>query len=100
VILAFDYDGTWSADAGLFDDFVTAAISRGHTCIVVTNRSPGEGAGLADLLRPVRVIFASGGPKRAAALAAGFAVDVWIDDNPILVDKGAAGIVEIGHQHA
>ncbi len=98
MIVAFDYDGTWSADPTVFAAVVAAFRDRGHVCLIVTNRGPTEGA--AELARTgLPIIFANHGPKRAAARAVGHEVDVWIDDNPILVDKGAAGIIEIGYEH-
>lgn len=89
MMFAFDYDGTWSNDPALFAHFAHAADLRGHRSIIVTNRSPSEPINVPEMV----VVYASGRPKREAAKAAGFTVDVWVDDMPTLVDWGAEGLV-------
>lgn len=100
--IAIDFDGTFSADPPLWAVFTFYAVARGHRVVLVTGRSdhvmysdPGrhwgnEVRGLlaehaVDDLLPV--VFAGGRPKRVAALAAGYTVDIWIDDQPESVEN-------------
>lgn len=89
LIFAVDYDGTFAADPALFTRLIFTMQRAGHTVIVVTGRSD-EGlygdevrAGLAAAwLDDLPIIFAGRHWKRDAAAQAGYAVDIWIDDNP------------------
>lgn len=85
--IAIDYDKTWTEDPPLWLAFVEAAWKRGHCVIMVTGRNAWSDdmarGGMPDDLP----IIYSGSPfgmqfKQRAALAAGFEVDVWIDDMP------------------
>lgn len=86
MIIAFDYDGTWTRAPETFRQVVALFQAAGHTCILVTGRMQEHGYGnevraaIGDLMP---VIFAKHGEwKRDAARAAGYEVDVWIDDRP------------------
>ena len=92
MIISIDYDDTWSADPGLWSRFARQAARRGHTVILVTNRigTPMDARELGRYAGRFveQVIFAGLGPKRAAAVGAGYDVDVWIDDLPETVAGG------------
>jgi hypothetical protein len=87
MLIAIDYDKTWTEDPPLWLAFVEAAWKRGHRVVMVTGRS-----GWTDDMERGRLpvdlpIVYSGSQfgaqlKQRAALAAGFNVDVWIDDMP------------------
>ena len=86
MIVAFDYDGTWTRDTAAFRKIAALLTTAGHTCIMVTGRMDEHGYGnevrvaVGDIMP---VIFAGTHEwKRDAARAAGYAVDVWIEDNP------------------
>lgn len=84
LLIGIDYDGTWSADPGLFAIFVGTLKFRGHDAVLVTGRSD-EGPWGVEVRRAVRdipIVFAADGWKRAAAERAGYKIDVWIDDHP------------------
>jgi hypothetical protein len=92
MILAIDYDDTWTLDPDAWETLVTFFKDRGHTVIVVTNRM-----NLPQFTEVVQrdvspfvddVIFAGPMPKRIAASNLGYQVDVWIDDFPSAVDYG------------
>lgn len=88
MIIGIDYDGTFTADPGLWADFVRSATARGHQCVCVTGRSD-EGEYAAEVRRAVGslmpVVFASMCWKKKAAAISGYEVDVWIDDMPEMV---------------
>lgn len=91
LLFGIDFDGTFSADPGLFRAFVKLLRERGHDAVLVTGRSD-EGRWGADVRREVNglmpIVFAGTatgpgtGMKQSAAEAAGYRVDVWIDDHP------------------
>lgn len=95
MIVAIDYDGTITADLDFFRQMIPLLKSRGHTVLIVTNRGPET----IIAWQGVETIYCNGRPKRAVCLEHGFRVDVWVDDNPILVDYGAAGLAMIGYCH-
>ena len=90
MIIAIDYDNTYTADPEFWNKFILDAEEAGHKVICVTGRDS-----LEDFARPVLesigklcpVVFAGPKWKRDAALAKGWKVDVWIDDMPEMVAK-------------
>lgn len=88
MIIAIDYDGTYSRDPQTFDTIIALLKSAGHTVICATYRS-------ADNIQPVidsigklcPVILAGNGWKREAAEKAGYKVDVFVDDMPSSIER-------------
>ncbi len=99
--IGLDWDGTCTEDAELYFMFVNLARSRGHKVWIVTMRYPSE---ISNPKNPEKsipqyfidavdgIIFTSREAKRPAVEKAGIKIDVWIDDNPIAVEKSAAEI--------
>lgn len=85
MIFAIDYHGTFSRDPGYYRAIVPIGKARGHSYVLVTGIEDGDQFA-AEVKREVGdlmpIVFAAGRWKREAALAAGFKVDVWEDDNP------------------
>jgi hypothetical protein len=81
--VALDYDGTYTRDPELWDEFIKALIHRGHKVICVTMRKPTE-----TIEMPCDIIYTSRAAKQPFLDALDIIIDVWIDDNPcwILVD--------------
>lgn len=92
--LALDYDGTVTADPGLWAGFIELARARGHRVAIVTMRYPDEAIDPAIAARAWRVIYTGRRAKAAHLAGRGIAIDIWIDDNPgfILADAGDASI--------
>lgn len=85
MILAFDYDGTWTRAPALFREVAAMFQAAGHTCILVTGRMEEHGYGneaRAAIGGQMPVIFSGTAWKRDAARAAGYEVDLWIEDRP------------------
>lgn len=85
MLIAIDFDGTFAADPRLFHEFARLARSFGHRVVVVSGRSdePPWGDELREVVGDgIPVVLAGSIWKRAAAEAAGYRVDIWIDDNP------------------
>ena len=89
-LIALDFDRTFTSDIDFWRGFVEMAIARQHSVICVTGRtdSPISRAELARVFglhtfsRLTQCIFCNHTPKRAAVLARGYNVDIWIDDLP------------------
>lgn len=83
MIIALDYDGTFSRDPELWRDFIYRARRVGHQVIMVTQRTEECKPFLIDKIQiPLHIICCSGCSKVKATIEAGYMVDVWIDDNP------------------
>lgn len=92
-----DLDGTYAADVPTFRAVVQLLQAVGHTCVLVTNRCEGDRPIVEKIVGgQMPIVFSCGLPKRAVAQTAGFIVNVWMDDNPILVDLGAKGLDLVG----
>jgi hypothetical protein len=88
VLIALDYDGTYTADPVLWDAFIEAARRRGHEVHVVTMRSASEPVRLGAHVD--RVHYTDRKAKRAFMDARGLSVQVWIDDMPDFIVGDAA----------
>lgn len=72
--IALDYDGTYTEDSELWDQFIKLAEARGHQVTCVTMRHLHEPV---PSSMPCDVIYTS---RKAKAKAV--EMDVWIDDSP------------------
>ena len=73
MIIALDYDKTYTTDPALWDRFVADAQTSGHSIKIVTMRYPSETIENA----PCEVIYTSRIAKAKIVKA-----DIWIDDSP------------------
>jgi hypothetical protein len=83
--LAIDIDGTWDTDPGAFSTLASLFETWGWQVILVTGSPQPEDKlerqGIADTGCPV-ITCQPGQFKRDAALAAGYDVTVWMDNEP------------------
>ncbi len=100
MLIALDYDGTYTADPDLWLMFITSARSRGHKVWVVTMRDEFE---LADVNRQLlgkvdRIVATSRKAKLPFLAARGINPQIWIDDMPhfIVGDAAGAGLRDTG----
>jgi len=98
MLIALDYDGTYTADPALWHSFIAASRARGHRIFVVTMRFPSEGRELEQRLgRHVdRIIFTAREAKRRHVQRLGHDVDVWIDNHPEYIDGDAPQATHAG----
>ncbi len=95
MLLALDYDHTYTADPDFWDSVLILGMSRGHRFICVTQRpwppsaSSGQGRKAERLPSPAIPIICAGDQfKIDAAREAGYSkVHVWIDDAPETVSQ-------------
>lgn len=73
MLIALDYDKTYTADPLLWNDFIAIAQKRGHAVKIVTMRRPDQTINGA----PVDVVYTSRKAKASVVSA-----DIWIDDSP------------------
>lgn len=85
MIVAIDYDGTWTRDPGFWSGVVFLCRQRGHRPIMVTMRSEEEGVDRYCKDTMVEVFFTDRKQKRPFMGELGIRVDVWIDDFPEFV---------------
>lgn len=89
--IALDFDGTYTADPELWDEFISKARSRGHAIDLVTMRHPHESESVDRQIKgKVDSIVYTGrkGKKRHMEFIAK-EVDVWIDDCPQFILEDA-----------
>lgn len=86
MIVAIDYDGTWTADPEAFAAFASLLRRRGHRVLLVTARASGHREVLEACAAHVdRVLFSGGGYKREHCEIEGEFVSIWIDDMPAMI---------------
>lgn len=85
LVIAIDFDETFTADCQLWCEFILNAQKRGHKVICVSARR-NEFSHRRELTEAlpegVEVLLSYGTPKRMYAEAHGHQVDIWIDDLP------------------
>lgn len=84
--IALDYDGTYTADRGLWDEFIALARGRGHVVKIVTMRYENYKETIKE--PPCEVIYTARKAKMMSYLA-----DIWIDDQPLLISNDHWSIV-------
>lgn len=96
--IGLDFDDTYTRDPVAWNEFIRYFTSRGHKIYCTTFRFPEQSQQVYDTIGTVigneNCHFTSYTPKRKYMQSKGIFIDVWIDDMPILIDKGAEeGIV-------
>lgn len=91
MLLALDYDETYTRDPIFWNQVIDLAASRGHSVICATMRYPEEGKEVVAALkhRVEDIVFTGRKAKWEAAFEAGYYVSVWIDDSPRLIHQDA-----------
>lgn len=88
MIVAVDYDNTYTAAPELFEKLIKLFQEDGHTVICVTGRGLDMSKPVMDSIgKLIPCVFAGGEWKKDAAEKQGYKVDVWIDDNPSYIMK-------------
>lgn len=84
MIIALNYDGTYTKDIAFWDAFIANAAVAGHRVVCVTQRGDKF-----PIKVPCEVLYTNGCAKKDAAIDAGIYVNWWIDDNPRSVFEDA-----------
>ena len=88
VIIALDYDGTYTADPELWDGFIAAARARGHQVIICTMRHDTEPVDEALVAKVDRVVYTGRRTKCVHMSNLGIIPKIWIDDRPETILMG------------
>jgi hypothetical protein len=88
MLIALDYDGTYTADPHLWDGFIAQARGRRHEVHIVTQRAECEPVRLGCHVD--RIHYTDRKAKRPYMQARGLAVQIWIDDMPDFISESAA----------
>lgn len=88
LVIAIDFDDTYTADTTLWSAFINNALDRGHRVYCVTARRDTEEN--QELIREtfhsnelcIPVVFSNLGSKMWTMDQRGVKVDIWIDDAP------------------
>ena len=94
--ISLDYDGTVTSDYFAFSKLVELFKSRGHRVYIVTMRYESECRQDANFMRLTEMVdgWCPTGrmAKRKYCEQQGLKIHIWIDDNPIAVEKDAINI--------
>jgi hypothetical protein len=84
MLIALDFDGTYTEDPALWNAFVVTARNRGHKVICCTMRYDREGEEVILHLgdKVDQIIFTGRKNKIEFLSNMGISPKVWIDDNP------------------
>ena len=84
MLLALDYDDTYTRDPIFWDEVIRLAIKCGHSVICATMRYEHEGDDVKMALddQVEAIIFTGRKAKYKAVHDAGYMPSVWIDDSP------------------
>lgn len=89
MLIALDYDDTYTRDPLLWNWFVAQALDRGHTVYCVTSRQDTMldeiRYTLGQLIPEENIIACGHDPKRTVTQNLDIMIDVWIDDNPEMI---------------
>lgn len=90
MIIALDYDRTFTRDPELWYHFILDCQRRGHKVVLVTMRRPDESVyeNSAVLLPVMEVVYTSRSAKGRYLIMAGIEPDIWIDDDPLSIFQG------------
>ncbi len=97
LLFAIDFDGTWNEDPILFGEFYDMLTEYGHGCILVTQRSEEWNPEIREVIGDeVEILNCPGSPKVMATIAAGYSVDIWIENNPHAFFNALSYVGDVG----
>lgn len=80
MIIALDYDKTYTLDQCCWNDIIYLLKHRSHKVICITMRYPHEP--IMDMPKDIQIYYTSRHAKLVWAKQNNIHVDIWIDDNP------------------
>lgn len=86
MLIAFDYDETYTADPHFWDDVISLGRLRGHEFICVTARDDQDKTKFSG--DQIKTIYTAGEYKKAFCEKLGIHPDIWIDDAPGFIEPG------------
>ena len=92
MLIALDYDDTFTRDPDGWLEFVKLMKARGHQFVGATMRYPGEASGMDERYESVcqKLYFTGRKAKRSYLADVGVFPHVWVDDTPEWISTNAA----------
>lgn len=87
MLIAIDWDNTYSADPKTFDSIIAMLIASDHEVIFVTGRSYKQAVD-SSAWPDLTVVYTNGKYKRKTCEKLLLFVDIWIDDEPGMIEPG------------
>jgi hypothetical protein len=84
LVIALDYDDTYTEDPEFWEQFIESAGKRGHIVVCVTFRPYSMPV---QIKSPIEVFYTGGVPKAQFMRDTGLEPSIWIDDWPELIGK-------------
>lgn len=90
LLFALDFDGTYTEDPELWNNFITLLKQKGHSVIVATMRYPSEAGPVREALEDKvdAIIYTSRKAKYEEVQKQGYTPNIWIDDMPHFLFQG------------
>lgn len=86
MIIAIDFDDTYTQDPELWLGFIEQAQARGHRVICATMRTRAEGENIDQRLKDaVEIVYTYRMAKQRILQNKGIFPNVWIDDSPMWI---------------
>lgn len=86
LLIALDWDMTFTADGELWEGFIQMANQQGHQVYIVTSRSPKTP--IEYIPEGIKgVVYCEFKSKYETMKDLGYAVHIWIDDDPAWIVK-------------
>ena len=85
MIIALDYDGTYTLAPAFWDQFVKMASIAGHTVVIATARHRYPPHIINGLSIPI--YYCGNELKEKYMLRQGIKIDIWIDDMPGMIQE-------------
>lgn len=89
MLIALDYDQTYTRDPDLWDRFIVDARKQGHDLVCITSRTYEPGSTKSERVPAPAIRFLCAGSEMKADVArkAGLNVAIWIDDMPASISQ-------------
>lgn len=92
--IAIDYDGTYTLNPELFQDFIISMWGYGYEPFIVTMRDEDRDVikdqWLTENHDGIKIIYCNGYPKKTVCDQLGLKFDIWIDDTPESIHLGSS----------
>jgi len=84
MIIGLDYDGTYTRDPELWDQFIEMFQAKGHTIIIATMRHEGES--IDHIFKDkCEIVYTRRLAKKVFLDNKNIKPDIWVDDNPMWI---------------
>lgn len=94
MLIALDYDLTYTADKAMWHDILHVIRKFGHEVIIVTMRDKEldwhDDFKYLDHNHEIKTVFCNGQSKKEVMDSLGYSVAIWVDDSPEGIHLGSS----------